>query len=76
MKHLTILILITIIFSGCVNKRGISSTYYNDCKQYYDYQGFYHNECEKNMVEFKDVKKDVEEYFAPGSTTKPVGNVY
>ncbi|HFU74243.1 MAG TPA: hypothetical protein ENK65_01670 [Helicobacteraceae bacterium] len=51
-----ILISLLIFTSGCVNKRGVSSSYYNDCEEYYDLQGTYHKECDENMLEFQDVK--------------------
>lgn len=56
MKTALILIL-ALLLSGCVNKRGVSATYYNDCKEYYDYQGVYHKTCDKNIVEYEDVKE-------------------
>nr|WP_306810975.1 hypothetical protein [Campylobacter helveticus] len=38
--------------TGCfVNERGISSRYYDDCKEYYDASGAYHKECPKNWVD-------------------------
>lgn len=58
MKKVLILIL-PLLFSGClyVNDRGIDTKYYNDCKEYYDAMGIYHKECDKNLVEFQDVKE-------------------
>lgn len=44
-----------LLFGGCVNDRGISARYYNDCREYYDMQGYYHKECDKNIVDYKDV---------------------
>jgi len=32
------------LFSGCVNKHGISAKYDSDSKVYYDLQGYYHKE--------------------------------
>ena len=47
-----------LVFSACyLNERGISSTYYNDCKAYYDAAGVYHEGCEPNIIEFSDAKK-------------------
>ena len=47
-----------LVFSACyLNERGISSTYYNDCKAYYDAAGVYHEGCEPNIIEFSDPKK-------------------
>jgi len=49
-----ILILLTLFFSACVNKHGISAKYYSDCKEYYDLQGYYHNDCgEDDIVTYK-----------------------
>jgi hypothetical protein len=45
-----------IVFTGCVNKRGISTKYYNDCREYYDASGYYHKVCDDNIIEFEDVK--------------------
>lgn len=46
------------VFGACyLNERGISSTYYNDCKAYYDAAGVYHEGCEPNIIEFSDAKK-------------------
>ena len=71
MKKLLFLLSVTVIFSGCVNKRGISATYYNDCNEYYDVQGNYHKECDENMLEFKTLK----ELVAPDDE-EPKGNVW
>ena len=47
-----------LVFSACyLNERGISSTYYNDCKAYYDAAGVYHEGCAPNIIEFSDAKK-------------------
>jgi predicted GNAT superfamily acetyltransferase len=46
-----------LLLSGCVNRRGVSAKYYNDCHEYYDSKGYYHKECDENMIEFEDVKK-------------------
>lgn len=57
MKTLIILIL-AFFLSGClyVNDRGIDTRYYNKCIEYYDSMGIYHNKCDKNLLEFQDVK--------------------
>jgi len=54
-----LLLLTTILlFSACVNKRGISTHYNNKCREYYDVQGTYHKKCDENEVlEFKTVKE-------------------
>lgn len=47
-----------LVFGACyLNERGISSTYYNDCKAYYDAAGVYNEGCEPNIIEFSDAKK-------------------
>jgi len=52
-----ILLFILIIFSGCVGRRGISAKYYNDCKEYYDVQGYYHKKCDdSDMITYKEIK--------------------
>lgn len=51
-----IYLIILIAFTGCMNERGISLSYYNGCKEYYDLQGYYHKDCDKNIVEYKDLK--------------------
>lgn len=56
---------VALFFTGCVNERGISARYYNDCHEYYDLHGYYHKECDKNLIEFEDVKK----VFAPKKET-------
>lgn len=40
-----------------LNERGISRTYYNDCKAYYDAAGVYHDGCEPNVIDFSDAKR-------------------
>lgn len=57
MIRLPLLLIAMLLFVGCVNKRGISATYYNDCKEYYDMHGYYHKECDKNIIEYEDVGK-------------------
>ena len=47
---------ILLLFSGCVNDRGISARYYNDCREYYDLQGYYHKDCDENIVDYQDAK--------------------
>ncbi|MDL0088409.1 hypothetical protein [Campylobacter gastrosuis] len=49
------------LFSGCVfvNDRGISTQYYNDCKEYYDATGSYQKECPHNIIDWNnDTKRD------------------
>jgi hypothetical protein len=56
-KSIIFLIISLIAFSGCLNKRGISGTYYNDCREYYDARGYHHEKCDENLIEFADVKE-------------------
>ena len=53
------------ILTGCLyfNDRGISNRYYNECHEYYDSMGIYHKKCDKNLVEYKDVKNDVKKIY-------------
>ena len=62
-KNIIFLIITLILFSGCLNKRGISGSYYNDCREYYDARGYYHKNCDENLVEFSDLKKDVSDAY-------------
>ncbi|WP_345994075.1 hypothetical protein [Sulfurimonas sp. HSL-1716] len=60
-----------LLFTGCVNRRGISAKYYNDCNEYYDSKGYYHKDCDKNIIEYEDVKKIFKK-----KEEKPTGNVW
>jgi len=55
MKTKLYLFLLPILLAGCVNDRGVSLRYYNDCEEYYDAQGYYHKKCDKNLVDYKDI---------------------
>lgn len=49
---------LALFFTACyVNERGISSRYYNDCREYYDAAGVYHKVCDENIIDFSDGKK-------------------
>lgn len=50
MTKTLLLLLTTMISIGCVNTYAIESKYYSNCKEYYDFQGFYHNECKENKA--------------------------
>ena len=63
-KNIIFLIITITLFSGCMNKRGISATYYNDCREYYDARGYYHKSCDENLIEFSDVKKGTAKAYA------------
>ena len=72
MVRTTITILILgLITTGCMNKRGISATYYNDCREYYDMHGYYHKKCDKNMIEYEEIEQLYKEEEKP-----PTGNVW
>ncbi len=59
---ISISILIPILFSGCLyfNDRGVSNRYYNECREYYDSMGIYHKECDKNLMDYKEMRDKVE----------------
>ncbi len=71
MKIIYPLFVFAFLFSGCVNERGISGRYYNDCREYYDAQGYYHKKCDENIIEFQDVKNTFKEKKEP-----PKSNVW
>ncbi|SFV69229.1 hypothetical protein MNB_SM-4-808 [hydrothermal vent metagenome] len=72
MIKISLLIMVSILFSGCVNKHGISAKYYSDCKEYYDFQGYYHKECGKDdIITYKEIGEALKKK-EPEST----GNVY
>lgn len=50
-------IFVTLFYTGCVNKHGVSAKYYSDCKEYYDLQGYYHKKCgDDDMVTYEEMK--------------------
>ena len=75
-----ILLLITaLFFVSCANKRGFSAKYYNDCKEYYDLQGFYHKDCEENIVDYKEIKEaggKIIDTYVGKKKEEPKGNVW
>ena len=75
MIKITTLILIALIFSGCINKHGISAKYYSECKEYYDLQGYYHKECgDDDVVTYKAIGDGVVNLFS--SDDEPKDNVW
>lgn len=54
MRQILLLISVGILLGGClfVNERGVSTNYYNDCKEYYDATGTYRKDCPKNIVDW------------------------
>jgi len=72
MKKLYFLIILGAVFSGCVNKHGVSLKYYSDCKEYYDLQGYYHKECgDDDIVTYKAIRNVLKR-----KDKKPKGNVW
>ncbi len=63
MKKIFLFTVSVFAFSGCVNKHGVSIKYYSDCNEYYDLQGYYHKECNDDIVTYKEVKKKVKKLF-------------
>ncbi len=60
MIKIYLLILLSILFSGCVNKHGISAKVYSDCKEYYDLQGYYHKECgDDDIITYDTMGKEL-----------------
>jgi hypothetical protein len=66
MKKLPLLLLFPILFSGCFNERGISLRYYSECREYYDLQGYYHKECDDNLVDYTTLKEALRPVQNPG----------
>ena len=57
MIKITLLLMSALFFSACFNKDGISMKYHDKCVEYYDLQGYYHNDCSKgNFVSYEDLK--------------------
>ena len=48
---------IALATQGCVyfNDEGVGTRKYRDCEEYYDAQGIYHKECDKNLVDYDDI---------------------
>lgn len=60
MKKYYLCLLVPIFFTGCFNERGVSLRYYNDCEEYYDAQGYYHKQCNKNVLDYSDIKEGLQ----------------
>ena len=72
MIKLSLFLLISTLFSACINKHGISAKYYSDCKEYYDLQGYYHKECgDDDIVTYKKMG----EFFST-EEEKPKSNIW
>lgn len=74
MKTATLLLtLLTLLLSGCVNRHGVAAKYYNDCKEYYDYQGYYHKDCpSEDEISYEEMR----EFFKRDKPEPPKGNVW
>lgn len=69
---LALSLLASLFFSGCINKHGVSAKYYSECKEYYDYQGYYHKECgEDDIFTYEELKESLKK-----KKPEPQGNVY
>ena len=59
MKTLAQILLLSVLaamLGGCVflNDRGVTTKYYNECKEYYDATGTYRKECPKNIIDWTE----------------------
>ena len=57
LKILLISPILLLLMQGCVyfNDEGVGTRLYRDCKEYYDAEGIYHRECDKNLVNYNDL---------------------
>ncbi|WP_151899770.1 hypothetical protein [Sulfurimonas hydrogeniphila] len=84
MIRIYLLVLFMLFFNGCLNKHGISAKYYSDCKEYYDFQGYYHKECgDDDIITYetmgKEIKKSsakVKSFFGEKEQPKAEKNVW
>lgn len=75
----TLLLITSLFFTACVNKHGISASYYSDCKEYYDMQGFYHKKCgEDDIITYKEMGEKAERFrkYLGKEKEEPKGNVW
>jgi len=71
-KFIFLIVISMTFFSGCISKRGISAKYYNDCKEYYDVQGYYHQKCDDDgMLKYKDIKEYTKKRYNSVTNSKP-----
>ncbi len=56
-KKITLWSIMLLLMQGCVyfNDDGISTHRYRDCVEYYDTQGIYHCECDKNLADYDEL---------------------
>jgi len=62
-----------LLLSGCVHRHGISAKYYDDCKEYYDFQGYYHKECRDDYM---FTYKEIGDFFKVKEPEPDKGNVW
>lgn len=43
-------VFLAFILASCVNKNGLHSSYYSECKEYYDVLGVYHKKCKNDIL--------------------------
>lgn len=55
------LTLISLSFTACINKHGISAKLYSDCNEYYDLQGYYHKDCNDDIITYEEIEKNFTE---------------
>lgn len=51
------LCIFVLFFTACVNKDGLSTKYYDDCKEYYDALGVYHKKCDNDIFDKNEFMK-------------------
>lgn len=58
-----ILISSVLLLQGCLyfNDRGVSAHLYDDCHSYYDADGNYFEECDGNIIDYKEAKEGMSE---------------
>jgi len=63
MRHYTFylltLLLTAVIFQGCLNAQAPAYNLYTNCNEYYDSRGFYHKECDNNVLDKRKLKKSL-----------------
>lgn len=55
MRKAILSIFLAVFLSGCIylNDRGVSTQYYNSCKEYYDATGAYKKQCDHNIIDWE-----------------------
>ncbi|RRD54623.1 hypothetical protein [Campylobacter rectus] len=56
LAQILFLLALAAMLGGCVflNDRGVTTKYYNECKEYYDATGTYRKECPKNIIDWTE----------------------